>query len=180
MCGMRRFKTLSGLRRHPCIALWCGNNEIDEGWKNWGWQKQYGYRPEDSAAIYKTYRTIFNVILPENVKQFDASRAYIPTSPLNGWARPESLTEGDCHYWGVWWGKEPFRTYEKKVGRFMSEFGFQGFPDYSTSGNLQHLKIVSWVSCDEGAPETSHRFETIDDILYRTLTNQGILNRMPM
>ena len=25
------------LRRHPCIALWCGNNEIDEGWKNNLW-----------------------------------------------------------------------------------------------------------------------------------------------
>ncbi|MCU0371645.1 MAG: hypothetical protein MUE56_00180 [Ignavibacteria bacterium] len=24
------------LQNHPCIALWCGNNEIDEGWKYWG------------------------------------------------------------------------------------------------------------------------------------------------
>ncbi len=39
------------LRNHPCIALWCGNNEIDEGWKNWGWQKQYGYTAKDSAEI---------------------------------------------------------------------------------------------------------------------------------
>jgi beta-mannosidase len=31
------------LRNHPCIALWCGNNEIDEGWHNWGWQKQYKF-----------------------------------------------------------------------------------------------------------------------------------------
>jgi len=23
---------------HPCIALWCGNNEISEGWHRWGWQ----------------------------------------------------------------------------------------------------------------------------------------------
>ena len=29
------------LRSHPSLALWCGNNEIDEGWRNWGWQKQY-------------------------------------------------------------------------------------------------------------------------------------------
>jgi beta-mannosidase len=120
------------LRRHPSIALWCGNNEIDEGWKNWGWQKQYGYNPEDSAAIYKNYRVIFNSILPSAVRKFDSTRAYIPTSPLHGWGRPQSLTEGDAHYWGVWWGKEPFTTYEKKVGRFMSEYGFQAFPDYST------------------------------------------------
>ncbi len=120
------------LRRHPCLALWCGNNEIDEGWKNWGWQKQYGYSAEDSSAIDKTYRTIFNLILPNNVRRFDTTRAYIPSSPLHGWGHPESLTEGDSHYWGVWWGKEPFLNYNKKVGRFMTEYGFQGFPDYST------------------------------------------------
>ena len=31
------------MRKHPCLALWCGNNEIEEGWNNWGWQKQFNY-----------------------------------------------------------------------------------------------------------------------------------------
>ena len=35
------------LRNHPSLAIWCGNNEIDEGWKNWGWQKQYKYNNTD-------------------------------------------------------------------------------------------------------------------------------------
>ncbi|MFZ4634802.1 MAG: glycoside hydrolase family 2 protein, partial [Saprospiraceae bacterium] len=26
------------LRQPPCIALWCGNNENNEAWNNWGWQ----------------------------------------------------------------------------------------------------------------------------------------------
>jgi beta-mannosidase len=120
------------LRKHPSIAVWCGNNEIDEGWKNWGWQKQYGYNAEDSARIYRDYRMIFTSILPNVVRKFDTARAYIATSPLHGWGRPESLTEGDSHYWGVWWGKQPFTAYNEKVGRFMSEYGFQGFPDIST------------------------------------------------
>jgi len=124
------------LRKHPCIALWCGNNEIDEGWKNWGWQKQLGYTASDSARILKDYNLIFNVILPNNVHGFDTLRPYIPSTPLHGWGHPESLTEGDSHYWGVWWGKEPFSTYEKKVGRFMSEYGFQGFPDLTTIGKF--------------------------------------------
>lgn len=25
------------LQNHPSLALWCGNNENDEGWHNWGW-----------------------------------------------------------------------------------------------------------------------------------------------
>ena len=32
---------ITRMQHHACIALWCGNNEVDEGWHNWGWQKQY-------------------------------------------------------------------------------------------------------------------------------------------
>ena len=120
------------LRRHPSIVMWCGNNEIDEGWKNWGWQKQYGYSQQDSAAVYKDYRTLFDFILPALLRQLDTLRPYIPSSPFHGWGRPESMKAGDSHYWGVWWGKEPFNIFNKKVGRFMSEYGFQGFPDQHT------------------------------------------------
>jgi beta-mannosidase len=116
------------LRNHPCIALWCGNNEIDEGWKNWGWQKQYGYSAQDSADIWKNYRGIFGGLLMTVISKFDSLRPYILSSPRNGWGRRESTKEGDMHYWGIWWGKEPFSTYREKTGRFMSEYGFQGFP----------------------------------------------------
>ncbi|HRD38043.1 MAG TPA: glycoside hydrolase family 2 protein, partial [Bacteroidia bacterium] len=54
------------------------------------------------------------------------------TSPQIGWGHKESLSQGDSHYWGVWWGNEPFETYEKKVGRFMSEYGFQSLPDLNS------------------------------------------------
>jgi beta-mannosidase len=120
------------LRDHPSIVIWCGNNEIEEGWRNWGWQKQYGYSPEDSAEVYKTYWTVFNDIIANSVRRHDTLRPYIVSSPKYGWGTAESMTEGDSHYWGVWWGKEPFSNYETKVPRFMSEFGFQSFPDEST------------------------------------------------
>jgi beta-mannosidase len=120
------------LRNHPCIALWCGNNEIDEGWKNWGWQKQYGYSAKDSAEIWNNYREIFGNILLTTVNRFDSLRPYILSSPRIGWGRPESTRRGDMHYWGVWWGKEPFSMYLNKTGRFMSEYGFQGFPSMAT------------------------------------------------
>jgi len=126
------FQNASRLKNHPCIALWCGNNEIEEGWNNWGWQKQFGYSKKDSSEIWKNYEMIFNKILPEVVSSVSPGMNYIPTSPKIGWGHPESLLEGDSHYWGVWWGNEPFDTYRKKIPRFMSEYGFQGFPDNRT------------------------------------------------
>jgi beta-mannosidase len=47
---------------------------------------------------------------------------------MTGWGRKESILQGDVHYWGVWWGMEPFEVYEEKIGRFHSEHGFQGIP----------------------------------------------------
>ncbi|HWY13468.1 MAG TPA: glycoside hydrolase family 2 protein [Bacteroidia bacterium] len=120
------------LRNHPCLALWCGNNEIDEGWYNWDWQKQFHYSKKDSAKIWIDYQNLFQKILPEIVKQSDFKTAYWPSSPSIGWGHKESLQQGDSHYWGVWWGNEPFEMYEKKVGRFMSEYGFQGMPSLQT------------------------------------------------
>ncbi|MBN3035544.1 MAG: glycoside hydrolase family 2 protein [Bacteroidales bacterium] len=120
------------LKGHPCLALWCGNNESEEGWFNWGWQKTLGYTPEDSLRIWEDYRNIFHRILPGVVAGYDGRRSYWPSSPSTGWGHPEALNSGDMHYWGVWWGKEPFEVYGEKVGRFMSEYGFQGFPDMQT------------------------------------------------
>ena len=120
------------LRDHPCIALWCGNNEIDEGWKNWDWQKQYHYSQKDSAKIWDDYRKLFAEQIPKQLSRLDSTRAYWESSPSIGWGNPESLREGDSHYWGVWWGMEPFESYKYKVGRFMSEYGFQGMPSMQT------------------------------------------------
>ena len=117
------------LRNHPCLTLWCGNNEVSEGWFNWGWPKQYGYSPEDSVVVKNAYNIIFDGLLAQAVAKYDTNRSYISTSPKYGAGNPLSLKEGDMHYWGVWWGKEPFDNYNKTIGRFMSEYGFQGFPD---------------------------------------------------
>lgn len=116
------------LRNHSSIALWCGNNEIDEGWKNWEWQKQFKMSSKDSTIIWKNYLSLFDSLIPSVLKTYDPVRPYWPSSPQIGWGRKESLMQGDSHYWGVWWGMEPFSIYKKKIGRFMSEYGFQGFP----------------------------------------------------
>jgi beta-mannosidase len=122
------------LQNHPSIALWCGNNENDEGWHNWGWQKQFNYSKADSTQIWNDYKKVFQELIPQTLDSIlsKEKNIYWPSSPSIGWGRKESLTQGDSHYWGVWWGKEPFEMYKKKVGRFMSEYGFQGMPNLET------------------------------------------------
>lgn len=120
------------LRNHPSIVLWCGNNEISEAWHNWGWQKTYDLSEQDSTELWNNYLNIFENILPEIVDEYSPGTFYWPSSPSNGWGRDIAYKEGDVHYWGVWWGKEPFEKYNEKVGRFMSEYGFQGMPDLKT------------------------------------------------
>jgi len=120
------------LASHPSLALWCGGNEISEGYYNWGWQQSLNWSEEDDKAIKAGYDRLFEEILPQAVAQFDGARPYWPSSPSKGWGRPESLTEGDVHYWGVWWGEQPYEVYREKVGRFNSEYGYQSYPDYST------------------------------------------------
>lgn len=123
------------IAQHPCIVLWCGNNEVKNGWEDWGWQEQYKWTPEQIAQLQHGIDTLFgpNGILAQAVEQNDPlHRPYISSSPFYGWGHPECVTHGDSHYWGVWWGEEPFEMYKEKTGRFMSEFGFQSYPDYST------------------------------------------------
>lgn len=122
------------LQNHPSIALWCGNNENDEGWHNWGWQKQFNYSKADSTQIWNDYKKVFHEMIPKTLDSLlpKDKNVYWSSSPSIGWGRKESLTQGDSHYWGVWWGKEPFEMYKKKVGRFMSEYGFQGMPNLET------------------------------------------------
>ena len=123
------------IAKHPCIVLWCGNNEVKNGWEDWGWQKQYNWTPEQIAQLQHGIDTLFgeNGILAQAVHDHDPlQRPYITTSPLYGWGHPECVTHGDNHYWGVWWGEESFEKYAEKTGRFMSEYGFQSYPMIST------------------------------------------------
>ncbi|PJJ66148.1 beta-mannosidase [Chryseobacterium geocarposphaerae] len=126
------------LQNHPSLALWCGNNEVDEAIVNWGYQKQFKYSKEDSLQVWKDYKKIFHEVIPNAIKKYATNdkQIYWPSSPSIGWGHQESLTEGDSHYWGVWWGEQPFEIYNEKVPRFASEYGFQGMPTLETTKSM--------------------------------------------
>ena len=126
------------LRNHPSIALWCGNNEIDGAWgqnsEDWGWGWKKRYNKQQREIVWKAYDTLFHNIMPAVIAKHDDSRFYWPSSPLADFGKHAyyESKEGDIHYWGVWHGKEPFESFNKYVGRFMSEYGFQSFPDFKS------------------------------------------------
>lgn len=115
------------LRNHPSIVIWAGNNEVETAWRNWGWRQNL------PASIWDDYLKIFHGVLQEVCDAYDPSRPYWPSSPHGGLADdPDSKRSGDVHYWEVWHAEKPFREYEKQRTRFMSEYGFQSFPNIET------------------------------------------------
>ena len=122
------------LQKHPSMALWCGNNEVLAAWKRWGWEQTAinEQSPEIANKIWRHYDTLFHNILPEVVSEYHRGIDYWASSPSASEGLPEEYTHGDTHYWGVWWGKEPFDNFNTKISSFMSEYGFQSFPIYES------------------------------------------------
>lgn len=118
---------VSRLHHHPCLALWCGNNELEMGLVGEEWTER--------TLSWTEYKKLFDRLLPRVVKKFSPDVAYWPCSPhtpvgdRRNHADPRS---GDAHLWGVWHGKEPFEWYRECEHRFNSEFGFQSFPEPKT------------------------------------------------
>ncbi len=40
------------LRHHASPVLWCGNNEMEQGWVDWGWK---GLKHQDLKAAYDEF-----------------------------------------------------------------------------------------------------------------------------
>lgn len=126
------------LRNHPCIALWCGNNEIEVAWAQWEESRGWGWKQRFDAVtretIWQAYDTLFHHILPAQVALWHPGAEYWPSSPSGGPGLLEPLdgSSGDAHYWGVWHGMQPIEQYARKKARFFSEYGFQSYPSIQT------------------------------------------------
>lgn len=111
------------LRNHPSLALWCGNNEIEQMSPVWYYMKKYIVSTED----------YFYFELPKLLKSLD-DRDYIAGSPVGvaymyGFNRDNA---GDTHLWQVWHGLQSPSYYRKRFTRFCSEYGLESFPDEKT------------------------------------------------
>lgn len=121
---------LRRLRNHPSIVLWSGNNETEQAF-HWGNRDKL---PADARMqMWQDYLTTFSGILASAVSRYAPETPYWPSSPSSDYEEiSEKYQSGDMHDWSVWHGRAPFTDYEKHNPRFMTEFGFQSFPEMRT------------------------------------------------
>jgi beta-mannosidase len=108
------------LRNHPSLALWAGNNEIDQAYLGW-----FG------APMDPNTDRLSRQVLPQVVRQLDPYRDYLPSSP---YVSPQAYATGDLrahmpedHLWGP---RDDFKGpyYTQSPAHFVSEIGYHGCP----------------------------------------------------
>jgi beta-mannosidase len=115
------------IRSHPSLAFWCGNNELEQGLVGDTWT--------DRCMSWEDYKDLFEDLLPRVVGELDPDRPYWPGSPHTPHGDRRNFNDptcGDAHCWDVWFGGKPFEYQRQWQHRFMSEFGFQSFPEPRT------------------------------------------------
>ncbi len=89
------------LRRHPCLAIWCGGNELFNSWS----------RMTDQSLALR--------ILNRNCLDLDPATPFIPTAPLDG------MRHGDYRFRDER-GREVHQIFAAASGTAYSEFGCPG------------------------------------------------------
>jgi beta-mannosidase len=129
------------LRNHPCIAVWCGNNEISIFLED----PAPEMIPDAFKAIfaklaatrtsktYTNYLEIFGYSIPGIVNRITPEIPYTSSSPTSDFERQSpNFISGDRHNYNVWWNNKPIEDQANYKDRFVSETGIQGFPDMAT------------------------------------------------
>ncbi len=118
------------LRNHPSIIIWSGNNETEEALN---WSPRDKLPLEVKYQMWQDYLTEFSGILNRVVARLEPDIPYWPSSPSSDYEElSDSYQSGDAHIWDVWHGRVPFSTYETHHPRFVTEYGFQSFPEMRT------------------------------------------------
>jgi beta-mannosidase len=135
------------IHHRACLALWCGNNELEQGLVDFTREEWESGKPMPA----EDYKQLFDVLLADVVEAEDGITPYWPSSGHTpGEGRPNSHddTIGDAHSWSVWFGGEPIEAQRNWKFRFMSEFGFQSFPEPRTVESFtlpEERNLVNWV-----------------------------------
>jgi len=143
------------LRHHPSIVIWAGNNEDYQYQES----ENLTYEPEnkDAESWLKTSfpaRYIYEKILADACEELIPDTYYHFGSPWGG-KDTRDPTIGDIHQWNVWHGtQEKYQNFDTLVGRFVSEFGMEAFPNIKT--------IESFLPLGKDDPDRFAQSSTVD------------------
>ena len=176
------------LRDHPCICVFCGNNELDciyttmtsKEPETMALRKLFGagdaFDMKTRLFIRHIYGKLFLKLIPEICAELAPEISYTHSSPTG--YRPlkaksffDYLSDGDMHYYLQYNGNAPYQRMREMRCRFMSELGFQSYPSYKT--------VRSFTVPEDRSPYTdvmyahqkcSNGNETIEEYLRREYT----------
>jgi beta-mannosidase len=117
------------LRHRACLALWCGNNEIE----------QLNVELLKQPKLRRDHDELFHRLLPTVVARHDGVTDYWPSSQFRGDGdntHAAGEKRGDTHFWDVWHSRQPVKDYEKWRFRFVSEFGMQSYSSPETNATF--------------------------------------------
>lgn len=174
------------LSSQPCMALWCGDNELVGAL---GWYEESKADRDRYLAMYDRLNHALEIEI-DNVAPDIPFRPSSPSmGPLNfgdGW---HNDTSGDMHFWDVWHSAKDFEHYRTVKPRFCSEFGFQSFPSMSlieTFTDPEDRSATSRVmdvhqrneGGNERIVETISRYfkvpDTFEDMVYLSQVSQAL------
>ncbi len=108
---------LRRLAGRPSLVVWCGNNEMEWGAWDWGFDKD---------VCIPDYQ-LFHHLLPRLFAREDGTRHWQPSSPYSTDGKhPNDDTVGDQHPWSLGFGDTDYRKYRKMACRFPNEGGVLG------------------------------------------------------
>lgn len=142
-CRQEAVEQIKRLRHHPSLALFCGNNELEQGLVGPEW--------EGNQMSWRDYSRFFDKALAQVVEEKAPQIDYWPGSPHTPRGDRYDFNNadaGDAHLWDVWHGKKPFEWYYTSFHRFCSEFGLQSFPEPRTVEGCtapEDRNLTSWV-----------------------------------
>jgi beta-mannosidase len=165
------------LHNHPSLTLWCGNNEIEVAWHNWGWQQKYNIHGADSARQWRGYLSLFDTLIPAALSNWDAGVPYTRSSPIGNWGNLQQMKRGDNHDWGIWHGERGFAHLDSARMPFCSEYGLPSPPDWALS---QVGKVHDWRSLllSYKGPKLLEKY--VREEYPKSWPHQGLQNVEPM
>ncbi|HEX3385919.1 MAG TPA: glycoside hydrolase family 2 protein, partial [Mucilaginibacter sp.] len=130
------------LRNHPCIAVWCGNNEtgtpgapidpalIPDAFKPLVAKLMSQVTPPRN---YYNYYEVYRDVIPVITNRLTPEIPYTPSAPNSDFDKqtPDFIS-GDTHNYSVWWNNKDIGDQASYKSRFVSETGIQGFPQMAT------------------------------------------------